>query len=377
MASMANSFLTSGLLLLLAVSMPPPCSGYLATTSESDVLDCTALPPSCKCVQSTTTVRCTRLAVKHQSTLLSVLPRQTQRLMLRDSDIQMQFDSHTNNISSSSSSKNTLNLALAESNTQVGFIDTDKRNSTSPSNNFNNQHANERTDSNAKIQFDKNKNNIITYHHHFDKLKHLTIIDSKLNTSLINQGFTAFPNLKILDITGTNLKNISAMMLNGLQMLTNVNLRDNAIEKVDKSSFLGSCETLESIDLSNNFIYRLPPNVFHNLSALLEIRLTNNFMDFIHPDIFVDLNNLQSIHLEFNRLQGLQSELLELPSLEEVYIHGNPLDCNCGLEWLLENVVTRGNDTVSGKSVIKDVDKIVCHTPHLLAQLPVNKLTGK
>ncbi|XP_022804219.1 fibrillin-3-like [Stylophora pistillata] len=69
-----------------------------------------------------------------------------------------------------------------------------------------------------------------------------------------------------------------------------------------------------------------------------------------------------------NLITHLAKEDLEhLRKLQQVYLNGNPLHCDCNLEWL-----RLGRKSLP---VIQDVDNIQCKTPYHLRNKPLNSLS--
>ncbi|CAJ0933376.1 unnamed protein product [Ranitomeya imitator] len=82
--------------------------------------------------------------------------------------------------------------------------------------------------------------------------------------------------------------------------------------------------SLHRLDLSNNYLDQLPPQVFGDLVNLTEIRLRNNSIRGVEP--------CTGLSLRSNRLQSLERLTFEpLGGLENIQLGDNPWECDCNL----------------------------------------------
>ena len=190
--------------------------------------------------------------------------------------------------------------------------------------------------------------------------------------------------LRVLDLSKNDLKEISQENFIGLKRLQTLILRENQLTHLSSSTFR-SCRKIRTLDLSDNQISHIDPKAFHSLNQLKILLLSNNPLgqrlltnDFLKPLTnlqYLDLENTQLKNLSpffliFNqRLQSIKlrrnyfpsilkrifcgtSSLIEIdlvgsgvrsldvctyhqiPSLRRLYLMNNPLDCTCDLFYL-------------------------------------------
>ncbi|XP_068611526.1 amphoterin-induced protein 2-like [Brachionichthys hirsutus] len=140
-------------------------------------------------------------------------------------------------------------------------------------------------------------------------------------------------------------------------------LRRNDISNIESNAFAATPRLLH-LDLSSNRLAVLNSSVFAGLKELKELLLFGNQITQIDPGAFSDLHSLQRLYLSGNRLVafplGLYWEpegprnlsfldvsynrlskvpvqsLLSLTQHGDIYVHGNPLVCDCALLALLQ-----------------------------------------
>ncbi|XP_073400249.1 leucine-rich repeat and transmembrane domain-containing protein 2 isoform X1 [Dendrobates tinctorius] len=132
-------------------------------------------------------------------------------------------------------------------------------------------------------------------------------------------------------------------------------LLNNRISSLSGGPF-SNLTSLHRLDLSNNYLDQLPPQVFGDLVNLTEIRLRNNsirslerellqglqqlrrldlslnFLSLLPSGLFDDLPTLHWLSLRSNRLQSLERMTFEpLGGLENIQLGDNPWECDCNL----------------------------------------------
>ena len=90
------------------------------------------------------------------------------------------------------------------------------------------------------------------------------------------------------------------------------------------ASFAALAPTLERLDISNNELGVLPPEILL-CTALRELKANAIGVTLLPEELPVRLPRLQVLHLESNALEALPLELAEMKELKEVRLKGNPL----------------------------------------------------
>jgi hypothetical protein len=97
--------------------------------------------------------------------------------------------------------------------------------------------------------------------------------------------------------------------------------------------------------MDHNNIEFINPQAFYGLTLLRLVHLEGNQLTKLHADTFVSLRYVQIFKMSFikylylsdNFLTSLPQELVSyMPTLESLYLHGNPWSCDCHMKWLSE-----------------------------------------
>jgi len=209
--------------------------------------------------------------------------------------------------------------------------------------------------------------------------------------------FVSLSELENLHVLFCELRRIELGAFNGLTNLIELVLRYNKIREISPGTF-ENMNSLEYLDLVNNRIQHLDSAVFSGLVKLKKIHLQRNKLQYLQPDTFLLLPNLQELFLgenralqmpadrnfinshslsrldisslynvssvsvetfaniralerldlSYNNLRTVDINILKaLPNLSELYLYGNPLQCDCQLQevwrWCKNNHIQTAN----------------------------------
>ncbi|XP_029359805.1 toll-like receptor 21 [Echeneis naucrates] len=243
---------------------------------------------------------------------------------------------------------------------------------------------------NFRLQVLNLRNNHISviFNGTFLRLGNLSILDLGGNkiTHFEPSGLDGLQSLSKLYLDGNNLKQIDTSIYRVFQnTLTTLDLQSNLINfltdnqqspfmnlsklsdlKLDgqrphgmtvlPQHFFRGLYSLTSLYLTNNNIYRLPPNVFDdltslhflaldrccvgvtqlqpgvfkNLRSLTKLAVEDMGIQNFSKEVFGNLTKLRSLQLNRNVMQNIQVDALEsLPKLHYLDIRNNPLSCTC------------------------------------------------
>jgi Leucine-rich repeat (LRR) protein len=143
-----------------------------------------------------------------------------------------------------------------------------------------------------------------------------------------------------------------------------LDIHGNYIEALGNYYKLQEEIKVKTLDASHNRLSEIGPMSVPNSVELLFIN--NNHIKTIHANTFVDKVNLVRVDMYANQLTKLQLHQLRMApvppnkSLPELYLGGNPFECDCSLEWLsrLNNITSRQHPR------IMDLPNIECILPH-------------
>lgn len=174
------------------------------------------------------------------------------------------------------------------------------------------------------------KNNNLTelYTKTFEGLIRLEFLDLSNNKlKSLNDSLTELKNLKILILKYNELDVITSWDFSGLENLVSLDLSTNAIALIP-SNLMGVTNKLRKLDLSNNLVgsMNFKSGIFDNLSSLEKLNLTNNFIQRIPPRLFYGLFTLRELILSENLIDRFYTGTFSgLPLLRAINISHNQI----------------------------------------------------
>ncbi|XP_061388005.1 insulin-like growth factor-binding protein complex acid labile subunit [Musca vetustissima] len=137
--------------------------------------------------------------------------------------------------------------------------------------------------------------------------------------------FDVFSSLKTLDVSHTEIEDISRNTFTSASMLTTLNLSHNLIEKINTSAFVGA-HNLMRLDLSHNRIHTLGSLAFRGLTNMNKVILSYNALTSIPTDLFLDNAYMDAVYLDYNQLEELKAEVFHgLRHIRELNVAHNRL----------------------------------------------------
>ena len=182
------------------------------------------------------------------------------------------------------------------------------------------------------------------------------------------------PNLLALYISHNYIQDLSPFMQLSLNFpqLEILDLNNNYVRNIDDSIFLNT-NHLTSLDLSNNNISEVHVLAFQYLNSLTSLNLESNHLSYLHPAMFNNITQLISLKLADNQLTHLHEDVMDnLLSLEQITLYDNMWDCNCGMEWLREKMISSGENH---STLFTHVDRVKCVYPLQLSGVVVFRVS--
>ncbi|XP_063707813.1 leucine-rich repeat-containing protein 70-like [Culicoides brevitarsis] len=145
--------------------------------------------------------------------------------------------------------------------------------------------------------------------------------------------------------------------------LKNFQVIRQGVHEITEDAF-HSCKNLQALIFANNFIKKLPPNIFKGLTNLEHIEISDNQLQgFSTPDLFSDLPKLKALYLEVNNITQLPADMFKTnQKLQYLWMSSNDLsdiEVEKFLEYLpeLQNFYINDNEISCARAV--DIIKIL------------------
>lgn len=162
----------------------------------------------------------------------------------------------------------------------------------------------------------------------FSGLITLMSLKIKNNNRLLaidNSTFTGLMNLRVLHLSGNNLKTLTKSTFLNLHKLHELDLSKNYLTTIDERLFL-NLQSLRTLKLNGNMINSLHKKTFSGLGKLYSLNLAKNTLNFCCDDLFYGLNKLSELNLENNSLSSLSNNCFsELESIRKINLSHNNL----------------------------------------------------
>uniref|UniRef100_A0A8C5LQ50 Adhesion molecule with Ig like domain 1 n=1 Tax=Leptobrachium leishanense TaxID=445787 RepID=A0A8C5LQ50_9ANUR len=180
------------------------------------------------------------------------------------------------------------------------------------------------------------------------KKLHTFLLSHNSITFVSADAFSLTPNLRHLDLSSNKLHSLEENAFSALENLEVLLLYKNAITHIDRSAF-DEMHLLQKLYLSQNHLTRFPMELVKDGEKLPELAL---------------------LDVSYNEIKNLPvSQLRTLPAWisNGLYLHGNPLTCDCELYGLLWNWHVR-----KLSSTVDFRDELKCR---LISQNKVNTIS--
>ncbi|KAM6924612.1 toll-like receptor 9 [Xenentodon cancila] len=153
--------------------------------------------------------------------------------------------------------------------------------------------------------------------------------------------FKNLTKLIYLDLADNNLQLLSPEVLTNLpKSIKRLSISANSLKYFPWRN-ISALGNLCHLDLSRNFLYKLPsiPIKFGDSLTLLD--LSHNHISFIPGNFFDEAKSLRSLYLNHNQIKELRHQLLPAPfrngsALQTLTLHDNPFKCDCDTSWFAD-----------------------------------------
>ena len=104
------------------------------------------------------------------------------------------------------------------------------------------------------------------------------------------------------------------------------------------SQIFSDMTSIRLVNLSHGEISHIYPYVFQNSENLGELDLSSSLISSIHSHAFDDLVNISLLNLNGNLIRTFDKSIFQqlIFSIKRIDLDNNPIQCDCTLEWYLE-----------------------------------------
>ena len=193
----------------------------------------------------------------------------------------------------------------------------------------------------------------------FTKLTHLLIWGNKI-TEIRSGTFNNMRCLEYLDLSNNRIEHLDSAVFSGLVNLKYVNLKANKLGYRHPHTFLAILNIIRLCAKKNDIPIIANHRQFINTNDLSQPDRTSCNINSLSVETFANVSALETLDLSYNNLTSIDINILRsLPKLSAMYLHDNPLHCDCQLKelwrWYQDHNIRR--DSVEGYWV--------CLTPNL------------
>ncbi|CAH1241252.1 SLIT2 [Branchiostoma lanceolatum] len=221
----------------------------------------------------------------------------------------------------------------------------------------------------------------------------LTLNSNPLGTAHLSRLVNIFPQLSSLYLTDVGMQTVREDDFKGMSKLQMLNLDDNNIAGITGRPF-DALPSLSRIDIQNNLLTTVP-TALQNLTNIQTLSLSGNQISALKNDAFQGLNNIRTLFLSDSGVTEIDSDVFkqmsrifrifldgnvnlkivdldtfripslryvylqnsgietiyrnkpeeDLPPLQTIELHDNPLHCDCRLGWMLEWSIIKSDVT--------------------------------
>lgn len=167
---------------------------------------------------------------------------------------------------------------------------------------------------------------------HFDNLRILNLQNNDFNVSdpeheffQLQDGQPFAEALTELDLSRNFISRLPDGAFTMYPFITNLRLRETNLSTIMPSA-LTKLYDLEWLDLESNLLVELPSDVFHDLKRLVHLNLGHNRLSSLSVTVFQPLASLRNLSLEKNLLTEIHSETFSnLRNLQVLHLESNLL----------------------------------------------------
>ena len=176
--------------------------------------------------------------------------------------------------------------------------------------------------------------------------------------------FNGLRSLERLYLSDNSLSSLPHDLFHHLANLQILTLANNHLQALANDTFKGLFQ-LEYLDIKFNRLASIPEGLFSGLFRLERLTLSYNSIDNIKDGVIdlKELSNLKTIDFRNNSISNIPNFATELPQNLKLFFAGNPVYCDCHMEWLQNWYKINQNSSIVNNSGAM----VICQGPPSLA----------
>ena len=169
----------------------------------------------------------------------------------------------------------------------------------------------------------------------FNGLTKLTYLSMKYNhiCEILPRTFEKMSSLENLELAFNRIKHLAVDIFCGLINLKYLNLEENNLQSLHPN-LLEGLPYLERVSFANNPDLKIPADrQFINSRSLTHLYTSYCDVSLMSVETFANVTALEWLDLSYNDIRNVDINILKaLPKLSALYLHVNPLQCDCQLQ---------------------------------------------
>lgn len=210
----------------------------------------------------------------------------------------------------------------------------------------------------------------------FQGLNQLQNLDISYNElqSIEKDTFASLDSLRVLDLRNENVKQGSRFELtvdsvNGLKRLQKLILTDTPVLESELWKAIQYLENLVVLELGGTGILSIPDLQFSFNKKLSHLMIERNSLSSLtQAMLYGTENSLETLNLQQNNIESINKCVFSNhTTLKSMFLYGNPLRCDCEIEWLQNWISERSQIEPFFRYMVNGM----CQSPEHVKNIPI------
>ena len=160
-------------------------------------------------------------------------------------------------------------------------------------------------------------------------IKYLRLASNEISV-ISSRAFDDMSRLVLIDLGQNRLTAIDGRWFHNAPNLRSINLSGNCVERVDVDALRNVKDNQDvDVSLARNGIAQLHARAFENFADLRRLDLKGNKLSRLPDEFFAKFARVGHVNLSFNNLTCPVQDVSSLRTIDNLYLVGNDLGCDC------------------------------------------------